>query len=239
MSKDNKALPTVDIKGKPYVLTQHRLLEFHRLYPNGSINTEIISDTQDSVVMVTTVVPDVKVPERAFTGIAQETLGSTFINKTSHYENCETSSRARALSNLGIGVEESCASAEEVANAVIQQNEQNTIDNLRKSIHKFVKLHIDSQSWIGIAVDLGVIDPEKYQQSLNKMFVGKTTGIIETNISNFEKQLSAKQKQLNESEKFINYKKQVEHQQKKVKIALESFDQQNGIEVVKPSKKED
>ena len=41
MSEDNKALPTVDIKGKPYVLTQHRLLEFHRLYPNGSLGLKL------------------------------------------------------------------------------------------------------------------------------------------------------------------------------------------------------
>ena len=60
MAKDNKALPTVDIKGKPYVLTQHRLLEFHRLYPNGSILTEIVSETEDSVVMITKVMPDAK-----------------------------------------------------------------------------------------------------------------------------------------------------------------------------------
>ena len=66
----------------------------------------------------------------------------TFINKTSHYENCETSSRARALSNLGIGVEESCASAEEVANAMIQQSEIDTIKNLKPSIYKFVKLYL-------------------------------------------------------------------------------------------------
>ena len=62
------------IKGKPYVLTQPRLLEFHRLYPNGSIKTEITSDSQDSVVMVTTIIPDVKVPERAFTETILKTV---------------------------------------------------------------------------------------------------------------------------------------------------------------------
>ena len=80
-------------------------------------------------------------------------------------------------------------------------------------------------SWIQIAGELGVVDQEKFQESLQKMFVGKSSGIIQKNVSNFEKQLIAKQKQLNESEKFIEYKKEVENQQKKVKEALESFEE--------------
>jgi len=224
MAKDNKALPTVDIKGKPYVLTQHRLLEFHRLYPNGSISTEIVSETEDSVVMITKVMPDSKVPDRVFTGIASETKGSTFINKTSHYENCETSSRARALSGLGIGVEESCASAEEVANAMMQQSEIDTIKNLKPSIYKFVKLYLDSQSWLNLAFEFGVVDKKKFQSILNTIFDGDTCGNINQNVSNLEKQLDSKFKQLKKSNKFIAYEEEVAIQNKKVNAALEAFD---------------
>tara|TARA_Y100000401_G_scaffold83162_1_gene68512 strand:+ start:1082 stop:1708 length:627 start_codon:yes stop_codon:yes gene_type:complete len=172
--KENKGLPTVDIKGKPYVLTQHRLLEFHKLYPNGSIKTEITSDTQDSVVMVTTVVPDVKVPERAFTGIAQETRGSTFINKTSHYENCETSSRARALSNLGIGVEESCASAEEVANAMLQQSEDKIISSMKTNILSLMQVFQQSEEWLPKAIELGIAKSDIMNVSLGYVLNSKS-----------------------------------------------------------------
>ena len=55
------------------------------------------------------------------TGHAFEREGSTFINKTSHIENCETSAWGRCLGNFGIGIEAAVASYEEVANAVIQQ----------------------------------------------------------------------------------------------------------------------
>tara|TARA_Y100001963_G_scaffold155902_1_gene248145 strand:- start:741 stop:1382 length:642 start_codon:yes stop_codon:yes gene_type:complete len=178
MSKDKKeetkSLPTVDIKGKPYVLTQHRLLEFHRLYPNGSISTDIVTDSQDSVVMITKVVPDVKVPERAFTGIAQETRGSTFINKTSHYENCETSSRARALSNLGIGVEESCASAEEVANAMIQQSEDKTIKGIKEAILHLMSIYEAAKKWLPKAVELGVVKSDIMNVSLGYVLNSKS-----------------------------------------------------------------
>ena len=174
MAKDNKTLPTVDIKGKPYVLTQHRLLEFHRLYPNGSISTEIVSETNDSVVMVTKVTPDAKVPERVFTGIASETKGSTFINKTSHYENCETSSRARALSGLGIGVEESCASAEEVANAMLQQSEDKIIAGMKDVIIKLMSLYDQVQTWIRIAIELELAKPDILNVSLNYILNSKS-----------------------------------------------------------------
>lgn len=224
MAKDNKALPTVDIKGKPYVLTQHRLLEFHRLYPNGSILTEIVSETEDSVVMITKVMPDAKMPDRVFTGIASETKGSTFINKTSHYENCETSSRARALSGLGIGVEESCASAEEVANAMMQQSEIDTIKNLKPSIYKFLKLVGDSQSWLKLAFEFGVVDKKKFESILNTIFDGNTCGNVNQNVSNLEKQLDSKLKQLKESEKFVAYEEQVSTQNEKVNAALKAFD---------------
>ena len=220
VKKENKTLPTVDIKGKPYVLTQHRLLEFHRLYPNGSIQTDIVTDSNDSVVMVTKVYPDVKEPNRVFTGIASETRGSTFINKTSHYENCETSSRARALSNLGIGVEESCASAEEVANAMIQQSEQKTMENLKPSLFKFIKLYLDAQTWLPYAYDYNIIDKKNFQLSLSKIFDNN----FNENINKFEKQLIVKEKQLKESDKFKEYTKEVENHNNIVRDALKSFE---------------
>ena len=54
-------------------------------------------------------------------GTARELKSSTFINKKSHIENCETSSVGRALGNLGIGIDTSIASAEEVLNAIENQ----------------------------------------------------------------------------------------------------------------------
>jgi hypothetical protein len=55
------------------------------------------------------------------TAHAYEKEGSSFINKTSYIENCETSAVGRALGIYGIGIDTSLASADEVANAVTQQ----------------------------------------------------------------------------------------------------------------------
>ena len=113
----------IQIKGKDYIEVNERVKQFHKDYPNGSITTELIEMT-DRFITKTTVIPDVKNPDRKFTGIAYEKEDSTFINKTSALENCETSSVGRALGMLGIGIDTSIASYNEVANAVEQQKEK-------------------------------------------------------------------------------------------------------------------
>ena len=110
----------IQIKGKDYIEVNERVKQFHKDYPNGSITTELIEMT-DRFITKTTVITDVENPERKFTGIAYEKEDSTFINKTSALENCETSSVGRALGMLGIGIDTSLASYDEVANAVEQQ----------------------------------------------------------------------------------------------------------------------
>ena len=54
-------------------------------------------------------------------GHAHEVRGSSNINKTSYVENCETSAVGRALAMLGIGIDTSIASANEVEDAIAQQ----------------------------------------------------------------------------------------------------------------------
>jgi hypothetical protein len=45
--KTNGQLPTIDIKGKDYVLVKDRVLFFNKEYPNGAIQTQrIITEEQ-------------------------------------------------------------------------------------------------------------------------------------------------------------------------------------------------
>ena len=107
----------VKIKGKEYVLVSDRVLYFNENFPNGSITAELIKYENKQIITKTTVIPDLKNPERKFTGFAQEIEGSTFINKTSALENAETSSTGRALAMMGIGVIDSIASVDEINKA--------------------------------------------------------------------------------------------------------------------------
>ena len=130
--KANAEIKTTAIKGKQYAEVNQRIKTFRMLYPNGSISTSIES-LENGVVVMKAVVKDEE--EHVLgTGYAYEKESSTFINKTSFIENCETSAVGRALGMLGIGIDTSVASYEEVQNAIKQQEdvkqaEQENIEN--------------------------------------------------------------------------------------------------------------
>jgi len=118
--KVNEKLKAIDVKGRGYVQVNERVKGFRELYPNGRLETEIV-DLTDGVVTMKAFAYDEEGRLLA-TGYAQEKETSSYINKTSFIENCETSALGRALGWVGIGVDGSMASAEEVANAIINQN---------------------------------------------------------------------------------------------------------------------
>lgn len=133
--KVNEELKGTDIgKGKKYVLVTERVKAFRQLCPGGRISSEIIS-YEDGVVTIQATVMDEE-GHVLSTGIAQEKEGSGFVNKTSFIENCETSAVGRALGFAGIGIDESMASAEEVANAILQQNQYPSKDEMIKEVAK-------------------------------------------------------------------------------------------------------
>ena len=112
-------LATVKIKGKDYVMVNERIKAFRNNFKGFSLETEIIDITSESCTM-RAVVRD-ETGRIIATGTAQEQKQSSNINKTSYVENCETSAWGRALGNLGIGVDTSICSAEELSFALTNQ----------------------------------------------------------------------------------------------------------------------
>jgi len=111
-------LRSVNIKGKEYVEVNERIRHFRENYKDASILTEMLSNEMGTCVFRAQIVVNNQI---VAVGHAYEKEGSTFINKTSYIENCETSAIGRALGIFGIGIDNSVASAEEVGNAVTQQ----------------------------------------------------------------------------------------------------------------------
>ena len=119
IAKANDSIKTLPIKGKDYAEVNQRIKAFRQVFPDGSITTEILSIENGVVMMKATVTDgDGKV---IATGLAYEKENSTFINKTSYIENCETSAVGRALGMCGFGIDVSVSSADEVANAIENQ----------------------------------------------------------------------------------------------------------------------
>ena len=119
LQKANETINTTNIKGKEYAEVNQRIKAFRMLYPDGSITTEMISNENGVCIFRATVINDKG--DILSTGTAYEKENSSFINKTSYIENCETSAIGRALGIAGFGIDTSIASAEEVENAILQQ----------------------------------------------------------------------------------------------------------------------
>ncbi len=104
------------------------------MFPNGRLYSEIISN-ENGICIIKAFAYENKEDEKPIaTGTAYEKEGSTFINKTSYIENCETSAYGRCLGMCGIGIDTSIASAEEVANAIEQQDSEKIIDKTKREL---------------------------------------------------------------------------------------------------------
>jgi len=112
---------TTNIKGKQYVEVNERVKAFRTLpeFKGMSLESEIIAVDSESVI-VRAIVRD-ESGRIISTGFAHEEKSSSNINRTSYIENCETSAVGRALGMLGIGIDTSIATADEVATAIAKQ----------------------------------------------------------------------------------------------------------------------
>jgi hypothetical protein len=120
----------VNIHGKEYFTVAERVSAFREKHPDLTIETEVVRWEGDDVVIKASISDSGKL---IATGLAHEVRGSTNINKTSHVENCETSAIGRCLAAFGLGGTE-YATADEVANAISQQNSKQFEKELNKAL---------------------------------------------------------------------------------------------------------
>ena len=125
----NESIQTTDIKGKDYAEVNQRVKAFRMVHPEGSIVTDLISN-ENGICVFRAIVSNEE-GKILGTGTAYEKENSSFINKTSYIENCETSAVGRALGMCGFGIDVAIRSAEEEANAEMQQ-EQLKVEDISK-----------------------------------------------------------------------------------------------------------
>jgi hypothetical protein len=139
IQRANETIRTTNIKGKEYAEVNQRIKAFRMVYPMGTIKTEMIQNENGVCIFRATILDNEKL---LATGTAYEKENSTFINKTSYIENCETSAIGRALGIAGFGIDTSVASAEEVQNAIANQEtnkkEQEEILKLMNRMNELV-----------------------------------------------------------------------------------------------------
>lgn len=137
IQKANETIKTTDIKGKDYAEVNQRIKAYRMVYPNGTIRTKLAKLENGICVFIAEVTNNDG--EVIATGTAYEKENSTFINKTSYIENCETSAVGRALGMAGFGIDTSVASAEEVANAIENQKEDKKVILATENQIKMIK----------------------------------------------------------------------------------------------------
>jgi hypothetical protein len=164
---------TVKIHGKEYKTVALRIQEFREKHPDFTIQTELVEANDTLVVMKATISAAGII---IATGYAEEVRTASKINRTSALENAETSAVGRALAFFGLGGSE-IASADEVANAISQQNNQGSNEEVEKlmahneawrnnsaSIY-FIKeyINMDEPKWESVAEAWGEISTEDKQ----------------------------------------------------------------------------
>ena len=125
IEKVNSEINMIDLKGKNYAMVPERVTAFRKLFPEGFIQTELIS-LDNGVAIMQAKAGYYKAGEQVIlaTGYAQEKEGFGMVNKTSFIENCETSAVGRCLGMIGLGINGGgICSAEELANAVVAQGQ--------------------------------------------------------------------------------------------------------------------
>ena len=134
----NYKFKTTNIRGKQYVEVNERIKFFRQedQYKDWTIMSEFTVLDSEQCVCKTTIAD--ATGRVIATGHAHEVQGSSNINKTSYVENCETSAIGRALAMLGIGIDTSIASANEVQDAIAKQEESDT-DKLSPDSQEKVK----------------------------------------------------------------------------------------------------
>lgn len=138
----------VQIHGKDYYTVAERIARLRKERENCTVETQMISATDERVVMKALIYVPIENPtddepgRLVATGYAEEERGSTNINTTSALENAETSAVGRALAFFGLAGTE-IASADEVANAMAQQIEKRMWADNRLFLDAFEK-HYES-----------------------------------------------------------------------------------------------
>ena len=158
---------TTNIRGKQYVEVNERIKFFRQEeeYKNWTISTEFTAlDSEMCVCKCIIADPNQRV---IATGHAHEEKSSSHINKTSYVENCETSAVGRALAMMGIGIDTSIASANEVSDAIAKQ--EAPVENIMDKAVGYIKSSTDkTKAFDAIITKYGEQLTEKQVAGLKK-----------------------------------------------------------------------
>jgi len=174
----NYKFKVTNIRGKNYVEVNERIKFFRQeeQYKNWGIRTEFpLIDSEQCLCLCTITTPDGTIVAQ---GHAHEEKSSSNINKTSYVENCETSAVGRALAMLGIGIDTSIASANEVEDAIAKEQDalKRIADNPQvQKLSKALDAPVENIMDKAVAYIKGQQDKQKAFDSIVKKYGSQLT----------------------------------------------------------------
>ena len=180
----NYKFKTTNIRGKQYVEVNERIKFFRQeeQYKNWTLMSEFTHLDADVAVCKATIADDKG--RVVSTGHAHEERGSSNINKTSFVENCETSAIGRALAMLGIGIDTSIASANEVEDAIAKQ--QAMIDDPKvQKLSKALDAPVENIMDKAVSYIKGQTDKKKAFDSIIKKYGDQLTDKQQAGLKKF------------------------------------------------------
>lgn len=132
IEKANKEIETIKLGTKGYAQVNERIKAYRKVYPTGSLTSEI-EEIRDDYVRIKAIATDEN--DRIIsTGTASERLTGNdkkdYINLSNMIENCETSAFGRCLGFAGFGVDTAVASAEDMEKANNDNKKFEVYDNM-------------------------------------------------------------------------------------------------------------
>jgi hypothetical protein len=85
-----------------YETVDSRIHKFWEMYINGRLETELIAYSDKQYIVKASVWKDMNDPHPSAVDYAEETIGTSMVNRTSALENCATSAIGRVLSDIGL-----------------------------------------------------------------------------------------------------------------------------------------
>ena len=117
-----------------YTTVRERLLLFWERYPNGRTHTEILDWSDKRFIVKAAIYADKNDAFPIATGLANEIVGSSNVNRDFALENCATSALGIACGNAGIGIDKQKASRDEMAKVVAKKVVKPAVQDLVQAI---------------------------------------------------------------------------------------------------------
>lgn len=115
IKKANEEIQKMKVGNGDYAKVSERVNAYRKVYPTGSIQTEIENITENEIRIKATITDENnKVISTGRATEEKKAKGKMTINLTDMIENCETSAVGRALGFAGFGIDSDIASSEDI-----------------------------------------------------------------------------------------------------------------------------